>query len=85
MVKQSVLNKLLDPVKDALTPEVASRLVALRADPETQQRLDELAEKANEGKLSKEEERDYDDMLAAIDLITVLQIKARSTLQKAPK
>ncbi len=62
---------------------MASRLVALRADSETQQRLDELAEKANEGQLSKEEERDYDDMLAAIDLITVLQIKARFTLQKA--
>ena len=82
MSGRNVLNKLLDPIGDLLTPEVAARLAAFQADAATQAKLDELADKAQTGQLSQDDAREYDEYLAAIDLITVLQVKARRVLQK---
>lgn len=82
MSKSSVLDSFLEPVASFLTPEVAERLVAFRADDETQARLDDLAEKSNEGRLSEQERRDYETYVAAIDFITVLQSKARRLLKR---
>ncbi len=67
---------------DSFTPEVARRIVDLRADAQTQARLDELADKANEGKLSPEEESEYDNYLEAFHLVTILQAKARRVLDQ---
>ncbi|MEE8585676.1 MAG: serine hydrolase domain-containing protein [Acidobacteriota bacterium] len=77
----SVLERLLDPVSNCLTREVAQKLVGLRADPELQDRMDALAERCNEGRLSESEEREYDTYVRAIDFITILQLKARSILK----
>ncbi len=51
----AILDRVLEPITDCLTPDVAAKLVALRVDAQTQARVDELAEKANEGTLSTEE------------------------------
>jgi hypothetical protein len=80
----SVLDRVLDPFTDCLTPEVADRIVRLRANSETQARVDELADKANEGELSAEEQAEYDKFLEAFHFITVLQAKARTLLQRQP-
>jgi len=77
-----VLDRLLDPVGDFLTPEVARRLVAYRADAATQTRIDELAEKCNEGQLSQAERREYETYISAIDFVTFLQAKARTLLER---
>ena len=50
-----LLDRILDPVTDAFTPEVARRIVALKADPEMQGRIDELATKSNDGSLTDDE------------------------------
>ena len=76
----STLDKLFDPVGRCLTPEVARALVALRADAEVQARLDELADKNTEGQLSADERAEYDMLLAALSVVTVLQAKARVLL-----
>ena len=39
------LDRLLDPLSECLTPAMARRIVAFRADSATQARIDELAEK----------------------------------------
>jgi hypothetical protein len=39
-----VLDRVLDPFTECLTPDVAERIVKLRADSQTQARLDELAD-----------------------------------------
>ncbi len=78
----NVLDRVLDPFTDCLTPEVATKIVAMRADEETQARLDELAGKANEGRLSPEEEVEYDKYREAFHFITILQAKARPLLDK---
>src|SRR5579863_979671 len=49
------LDRLLDPVSRCLTPDAARQLVALRADPDLQERMDALADKNTEGQLTAEE------------------------------
>lgn len=66
-----------------LTPEVARALVALRADEETQARIDDLADKCTEGTLSPSERAEYEAYVAAIDFLSVLQAKARGALARA--
>ena len=48
----------------------------------TQARLEELAEKANEGRLSDVEQIDYDRLRQAFHFITILQAKARALLDR---
>jgi predicted secreted Zn-dependent protease len=74
------LAKLLDPVAECFTPEVAKRVAELGADPNVQARIDELAEKCNEGMMTPEETAEYDAYIRAMDVIAVLQKKARSLL-----
>ena len=75
---------MLDPVGECLTPEVAARIVALRADARLQGRLDELAEKNAEGKLTPREEAEYEAYVEALDVIAILQAKASKAL-KSPR
>ena len=51
----AVLDRLLEPLGICLTPEVARRIILLRADPVAQARVDELARKSAAGLLSAEE------------------------------
>ncbi len=80
MMPTEVLEELFDPVGECLTPEVASRLVALRAPPKVQARIDELADKCSDGTLAPEERAVYESYLRAINFIGVLQAKARRVL-----
>lgn len=75
-----LLDRLLDPVGHALGPEAARRLIDLRADDEVQGRVDELADRANEGLLSPDERREYEALVAAATVVAVLQAKARRVL-----
>ena len=76
----TVLDRLMEPVGRSITPDLARELVALRADPVLQARIDDLAEKCNEGTLSPEERADYEEIVGAIHLIGILQRKARRVL-----
>jgi len=51
--------------------------VELRASADEQARIDELAEKCNEGQLSANELAEYDDYIQAILIIGILQRKAK--------
>lgn len=79
-----VLDRLLNPVRDVLTPEVAQAIADLRADATTQGRLDDLAERHHEGQLSPDELAEYQALVNGINLISVLQAKARSVLKPRP-
>lgn len=76
----SYLDRILEPMTEAFTPEMARKIVALRADAETQARIDMLAEKANEGCLTSEEEAEYKSYVEAADIIGIIQAKARRFL-----
>src|SRR5687768_17077043 len=77
----TVLDELLDAVSRCLTPESAEKLIVLRASPTAQSRIDELADKCNEGQLSPNERTEYETYVQAIKFISVLQSKARALLK----
>ena len=80
----AILDRILEPVTECLTPDVAAKLITLRANAETQARVDELAEKTNEGTLSPEERAEYDRYRDAFHFVTILQAKARKLLSDTP-
>lgn len=72
-----VLDRLVDPLSQCLTPESAKRLLALRADPQLQAEVDQLAEKCNEGTLTAEERAEYASYVAFGTFVALLKSKAR--------
>ena len=82
MASTSYLDRLLDPLTEALTPKVAAALLELRADSELDAHIGELRRKANDGTLTPTEDADYKDFVEAVDLISIMQAKARRFLAK---
>jgi len=80
----AILDKMLEPVARCFTPAVAQQIVELRADLLTQARIDELAAKCNEGELTEAEQHEYGAYVEALDLIGILQAKARVILASLP-
>ena len=73
----AVLDRAFEPLAECFTTEVAGRIAALRATPEVQNRIDELADKSSAGTLSIEERAEYEAWVRNINVIEVLQAKAR--------
>ena len=67
----AVLERLLDPVSRSLNIEAARKLVQLKADAQTQARVDELARKCNKGELTSAERSEYEAFVTAGNLCTV--------------
>ena len=84
MSTTTYINRFLEPVVDAFTPEVARSLANLKADPELQARVDELADKANKGTLSPDEDAEYKSIVQAADIVSVIPSKARRYLTQHP-
>jgi hypothetical protein len=71
----------LAPVERCLNRESALALLDLPANPRVQARVDELAEKCNEGGLTPAERSEYDALIWADHFLGILQAKARHYLQ----
>ena len=80
----TVLDELLEPVGACFTPEVAQRLINLRASSSVQKRIEELARKSEQGQLSKVEQEEYEALVSAGNFIAILQSKARRLLKDRP-
>ena len=78
--ENTILDEVLEPVAGCFTLDVAREIAALKAASTLQVRLDELAGKANEGELTEEERVQYEAYVEAIDVISILQAKARKIL-----
>jgi hypothetical protein len=76
----ATLDRLVEPVVRTFTPEVARALIQLRADSQVQARMDELAEKSNEGQLTAEEREEYETSIRFANYLAILQAKARRLL-----
>ena len=79
------LDGLLDPLSRCFDAESARRLVAFRVDPPVQERIDTLAEQANEGTLNPDERAEYEALINAADIISILKLKARRHLDQMPQ
>ena len=62
--------------------QLARKLVRLKADAKTQARVDELAQKCNEGDLTPQERAEYERYVTVGNLIAILQAQARLLLAK---
>ena len=54
----------------------------MKADSNIRARIDELGVKANEGTLTSEEQEEYFAVIDALDLISIVQAKARAALKR---
>ncbi len=82
--KPPFLERILSPVGRCLTAEAACALVSLRLDADTQARIDELADRCTEGRLTEQERAEYAAYVSAIDLVSILQSQARARLRGKP-
>jgi hypothetical protein len=73
----SVLDRMLDPISRCLDAESARRVLELGVDPAVQARVDQLAERANEGLLTPDEQAEYEAYINADDFIATLKMKLR--------
>ena len=79
----AVLDEMLEPVSRSLGLKTARALAALRVGGRTQARVEKLAEKCDEGRLTASERAEYEAYIQASTLIGILQAKARRILSKA--
>jgi hypothetical protein len=81
----TTLDRLVEPMVRTFTPEVARALIQLRADPELQAHMDELAEKCNDGRLTSEEREEYETSVRFANYLAIIQAKARRLLKVAER
>lgn len=79
---QSALERILAPVGECLTPDVAQRIAESQVDPALKQQLDDLARKANFGTLTDEEREDYEELIDGLELLAILKAHARLILAR---
>ncbi|MDH3600307.1 MAG: hypothetical protein OEU26_11775 [Candidatus Tectomicrobia bacterium] len=79
--KTTLLDNLLDPFGECLTLEVAEKLVKLRANPEIVAKVEELAEKCNEGQLTTDERDEYESYIHVNNVMMMMKARARKFLQ----
>lgn len=75
--QHSAADLFLDPLVDTFTPEMADRISKLKLAQPSDERLEMLREKANEGRLSDAEREEYEAFIEALDWLAILRLKAR--------
>jgi hypothetical protein len=77
---QTALERVLAAVGQCLDRQSAESLLRLRADSEMQDRIEELAGKSTEGRLTPEESDEYETLIRVGNFVAILQTKARRLL-----
>jgi hypothetical protein len=72
------IDRLLEPLSNCIRGEGEQALLSLRADPGLQARIDNLAERCNEGSLTPAERDEYETYVRFGNFIAILQAKARA-------
>ncbi len=74
------LEHALDPKHPIFTEEGARRLVNMPSSAERKARMEQLAEKADEGLLTSEERGEYESLIYAAKIMSILRLKAGAFL-----
>ena len=78
----AILDRLIKPLRADLSPELAEALLNLDFDPKDRDRMQKLASKSQEGRLTKKEEEDLDSYRRIGYFVVLLRSQARIILQK---
>jgi hypothetical protein len=76
----AAFERVLGAVGQCLDRQSAEALLRLRADREMQGRIEELADKCTEGRLTSEERDEYEALIRVGNFVAILQAKARRLL-----
>ena len=76
----AAFERVLAAVGQCLDRQSAEALIQLRADREMQGRIEELADKCTEGRLTSEERDEYEALIRVGNFVAILQAKARRLL-----
>ena len=79
-IDSSAFDRGTDPILQFFTIDQARGIAQYRGDSELQQKIEELAQKANEGELTEAERAEYQGYVRANKFVAVLQAKARKLL-----
>ena len=80
ITQTTIINEMLEPLTEALTPESAGALASFKVSDSIQQRVDTLAEKSNEGTLSDEERCEYETFVKYGNVLSIIKAKAKAVL-----
>mgnify|MGYP002631142715 CR=1 FL=1 len=79
-IDSTAFNRGTDPILQFITVDQAREIVEFRGDADLRQRIDQLAERANEGELTAEEQAEYEGYVHANKFVAIFQAKARKLL-----
>lgn len=82
-MKAASFDLMLTNLADTMNTDALKALVALRASEEEEERLEYLAARANEGRLTTEERQEYQSCIMFANFLGILQSKARKKLKAA--
>ncbi|MGO9259407.1 MAG: hypothetical protein ACLQU1_24290 [Bryobacteraceae bacterium] len=82
-IATGVLDSLLESLSECLDAGSARRVAEFSITANVQDRVDTLAELANEGLLSDDERAEYEAFVNASDFIAILKLKARRNLESS--
>lgn len=77
---ENYLDRYLDPVTQAFSPDVAQRILDLKPDEAVMARVEELGQKSNSGDITEVERDEYQSLADAGTLVALLKAKARRFL-----
>lgn len=72
------------PLMTIVLPEKAEAVISFGADPELQERIDQLAERSAEGQLTEAERSEYAGYVRANKFVAILQQHARRFIEPRP-
>lgn len=79
----AILRRVIYPEAPALPPDAARAFLAFDLEPNDQRRMQELAEKAQQGRLSEAERLEAESYNQAGHILALLQAWARRSLKQA--
>jgi hypothetical protein len=80
METSAALNQMLDPLSESLTVEAAEAILALRIGADLEARIEELADRSNEGLLTDAERAEYRGYVEGAEILALIKLKARRLL-----
>jgi hypothetical protein len=83
ITETEIWKRTIQPEKGDLSPEAAREWLRLHLSSEDAERVRELSRRANEGALTREEERELDNYLNVGSVLEFLKAKARLSLSKS--